>query len=281
MPTTRALGLATLTPIATDRGWTSHWSVYLLPFLAALDLGLMVLAGTGVDLLRPRHLLIPGLVSLSIVGLSLAVGRIDLDVAPFETWLRARGFLIPQAHRANCTQTFLTLASVLNLRYVDAYPARFGANSRSRLLAAPEIENNRLAALLKARGYRFVFLPTAYAAQVSCTNRKLQALTETLQREAPVPPIILIQGDHGHGRMGHPVLPLTPWLPAELVEERLSPFAAYALPGLPPDSLRPGITSVNIMRLVLRHYFGADLPPLDDGSYWSSTQHPYHFTRVH
>ena len=508
--------------------------LYALPVLAAVDLGLMVLARTGVDLLRPRYLLIPGLVSFSIVGLSLAVARMlargpaqvaliavllvmavgtlgdasealrygsalhliggeptvallyvlavtgpilaarqptrpllawcwfagltlgllfafttvsivlqlgadlsppiepgirstpsqtrrppdiyllvmdkytapdllerhyDLRVAPFEAWLRAHDFLIPQAHRSNYTLTFLTLASMLNLRYVDDYPARFGATARSRMLAAPEIENNRLAAFLKERGYRFIFLPSAfdvtrrnryadlqlpdprdvradftvawyrssalpvlhrfacaalgceaarwpyisesadvldakfnrlahlpradrptfvlahlllphepylyradcsrrppywpaadtgtaagavraaYAAQVSCTNRKLQVLIEALQRAAPVPPIILIQGDHGHGRMGHPVLPLAR-LPDELVEERLSPFAAYSLPGLPRDSLHPGITPVNVMRLVLRHYLGADLPRLEDASYWSSTQHPYRFTRV-
>jgi hypothetical protein len=323
-----------------------------------------------------------------------------LDIAPFVGWLRTHGFAIPPEHRSNYTQTFLTLASVLNLRYLDDYPDRFGISARSRTLAGPEIENSRLAAFLRQRGYRFVFVPSAfdvtrrnryadlqipdprdvrpdftvawyrstaipvlhrlgcavigcdatrwpyvsesaevletkfrdlarlarteqptfvlahlllphepylyradcsrrhpywppadtgrderpvrlaYAEQIQCTNRKLQALIEAIQLEAPVPPILLIQSDHGHGRMGHPVLPLGWWLPSELVEERLSPFAAYALPGLCPDSLYPGITPVNVMRLVLRHYFGADLPPLEDASYWSSTGQPYDFRRV-
>jgi hypothetical protein len=325
----------------------------------------------------------------------------DLDITSFEDWLQTHGFVIPQEHRSNYTQTFLTLASALNLRYLDDYPARFGTSARSRALAGPDIENNRLAAFLQQHGYRFVFLPSvfdvtrrnryadlqlpdprdvradftvawyrstaipvlhrlgcavfgcdatrwpyisesadvldakfrhlarvarteqptfvlahlllphepylyradcsrrppywpeadigvnarlvreAYAAQVQCTNRKLQALIEVIQRESSVSPIILIQSDHGHGRMGPTVLPLEAGLPRELVEERLSPFAAYALPGVPPDSLYPGITPVNVMRLMLRHYFGAGVPPLEDASYWSTTRQPFAFTRVY
>jgi hypothetical protein len=34
------------------------------------------------------------------------------------------------------------------------------------------------------------------------------------------------------------------------------------------------------MRLVLRYYFGADLPRLEDASYWSPTVAPYQFTRI-
>lgn len=508
----------------------------MLPAVAVVDFGLMLLAGTGLDLVRARHLLIPGVTSVAIVGLSLAMGRLldreparvgliamllviaigtmgdlsealreawalhlvggepgiallyilgltglilailqparpvlawcrsaglalgilftftavrivrqvganrppsvehgirshgtpasrwpdiyllvmdkytaprllhrhyGLDVTPFADWLRTQGFVIPQDHRSNYTQTFLTLASALNLRYVDDYPARFGSSARSRASAGRDIENNRLAAFLQQHGYRFAFLPSAfdvtrrnryadlqlpdprdvradftvawyrstaipvlhrlgcavlgcdatrwpyisesadvldakfrdlarvarteqptfvlahlllphepylyrgdcskrrpywpeadigvhagsvrdaYAAQVQCTNRKLQALIEVIQREASVPPIILIQSDHGHARMGHPVLPLGAGLPQELVEERLSPFAAYALPGMSPDSLYSGITPVNVMRLMLRHYFGADLPPLEDASYWSTTRQPLAFTRVY
>jgi hypothetical protein len=37
---------------------------------------------------------------------------------------------------------------------------------------------------------------------------------------------------------------------------------------------------VNAARLVLRHYFGADLPPLEDASYWSTEGRPFDFVRV-
>jgi hypothetical protein len=323
-----------------------------------------------------------------------------VDLAPFEAWLTSRGFLLPVHQRTNYTQTFLVLSSMLNMRYVDDYPARFGSRAQSRLLARPDIENNRLVAFLKEQGYRFVFVPSAfdvtrsnryanlqvpepahvladfpiawyrtsalpvlhrvacqvlgcdatrwpyvsesaeeldrkftqlgalppseqptfvfahlllphepylyrsdcshrpafwpevdtgmvaslvrdaYAEQVVCTNRKLQSLIVAIQQRAEVPPIILIQGDHGHGRMGHPVFPLSNLVPKELVDERLTPFAAYALPGLPAESLPEGITPVNVVRLVLRHYLNADLDPLPDRSYWSPTNQPFAFTLV-
>jgi hypothetical protein len=42
------------------------------------------------------------------------------------------------------------------------------------------------------------------------------------------------------------------------------------------DSIGP----VNAMRAVMRFYYGVDLPPLPEASYWSSDDHPYEFTRV-
>ena len=319
-----------------------------------------------------------------------------LDNRPFETWLRTRGFLLPVGQRTNYPQTFLVLASLLNLRYLDDYAERY--RGRSRLAAVPDIRNNRLVAFLRTKGYRFVFAPSAfdvarqnpyadeqlpspaevrpelqvlwdrntalpalralacwvegcsvyqppyppesaaavetklaalgklaperptfvfahillphepyiyhadcsrrapywpesdsgddaeaqrdaYREQVTCTNRKLMSLVTAIQRNAHAPPVILIQSDHGHGRLGRPVPPLQE-SSADGVEERLSPFAAYALPGLPPDSLYPGISPVNVMRLVLRHYFGAALPPLEDRIYWSTTSSPFEFTRL-
>jgi hypothetical protein len=41
------------------------------------------------------------------------------------------------------------------------------------------------------------------------------------------------------------------------------------------------ITPVNVTRLVLRHYFSAELPPVADVMYWSATTKPYAFERVH
>ena len=57
-------------------------------------------------------------------------------------------------------------------------------------------------------------------------------------------------------------------------------FSAYRLPGVDPSSVSDSITPVNVMRLVLRHYFGADLPPVEDISYWSSETHPLQFDRI-
>ena len=102
---------------------------------------------------------------------------------------------------------------------------------------------------------------------------------DALQRRSSTPPIILLQSDHGHGRLGRlaPSLEaVAPWQ----VAERRAVFAAYALPGVPPDEVSDSITPVNIIRLVLRHYFKADLPNRPDVTYWSGWTRPYRFTRL-
>jgi hypothetical protein len=119
----------------------------------------------------------------------------------------------------------------------------------------------------------------AYREQVECTDRHLEKLVQAIRQHASVPPIILIQSDHGHGRLGWPV-PSLKDSPPDRVEERISPFSAYALPGLPSDSLYPGITPINVIRLLLRYYFGADTPPLEDRTYWADTWRPYEFDRI-
>jgi hypothetical protein len=57
-------------------------------------------------------------------------------------------------------------------------------------------------------------------------------------------------------------------------------FAAYLLPGAPPGLVYDSISPLNAMRAVMRYYYGLDLPPLADASYWSSSKRPYDFTRV-
>ncbi|HEY9506289.1 MAG TPA: sulfatase-like hydrolase/transferase [Gemmatimonadales bacterium] len=122
-------------------------------------------------------------------------------------------------------------------------------------------------------------LKRAYVEQIECLNRKLLVLVDALQRRSSTPPIILLQSDHGHGRLGRlaPSLEaVAPWQ----VAERRAVFAAYALPGVPPDEVSDSITPVNIIRLVLRHYFKADLPNRPDVTYWSGWTRPYRFTRL-
>ena len=120
----------------------------------------------------------------------------------------------------------------------------------------------------------------AYLDQIRCLNRKVAALVTRLQNRSPVPPVIVIQGDHGHGLLGRN-LPgfseVRPWQ----VADRSSAFAAYAVPGMPLSVVPDSITLLNGMRLVLRQAFGADLPPLEDATYWSSFDRPYRFTSVH
>jgi hypothetical protein len=117
-----------------------------------------------------------------------------------------------------------------------------------------------------------------YLDQIRCANRKLATLVDAILARSTRPPVILLQADHGHGRIGH--LPPFEKLKAYQLRERMSVFAAYRLPGVPDSAVRDSVTPVNVLRLVLRHYFGADLPPLEDMSYWGLEDKPFDLVRV-
>jgi hypothetical protein len=117
-----------------------------------------------------------------------------------------------------------------------------------------------------------------YLDQISCANRKLTALVDTILARSHHPPVILLQSDHGHGRIGR--LPALEFVNGDRVDERMAAFAAYLLPGVEAGRITDSITPVNAMRLLLAHYFGADLSSLPDVSYWSSEDRPLEFVRI-
>ncbi|MGH9892003.1 MAG: hypothetical protein ACREA0_08485 [bacterium] len=117
-----------------------------------------------------------------------------------------------------------------------------------------------------------------YLDQISCVNRKVAALVDSILTRSRRPPVILIQADHGHGRLGR--LPEYEKVSAYQLRERMSAFSAYLLPGVGAGGVGDSITPVSAMRLVLRHYFGADLPPMEDASYWSTEERPFEFVRI-
>ena len=117
-----------------------------------------------------------------------------------------------------------------------------------------------------------------YLDQIRCANRKLTTVVDSILSRSRRPAVILLQSDHGHGRIGH--LPPFEKLNAYQLRERMSVFAAYRLPGIPPGAVRDSVTPVNALRLTLRHYFGADLPPLEDASYWGLEDKPFDLVRI-
>jgi hypothetical protein len=117
-----------------------------------------------------------------------------------------------------------------------------------------------------------------YLDQISCTNRKVEALVDSILTRSRHPPVILIQADHGHGRLGN--LPEYEQVSASQLRERMSVFSAYHLPGVGTGSVGDSITPVSVTRLVLRHYFGADLPPIQDASYWAADGRPTELVRI-
>jgi hypothetical protein len=104
-----------------------------------------------------------------------------------------------------------------------------------------------------------------YLNQVQFLNKKLLQAVDTILSESDVPPVIIIQGDHG------------PWLQPK--EKRMWILAALYLPGY-QDELYPAISPVNFFRVVFNSYFGGKYELLDDISYFSPVPKLYEFSKV-
>lgn len=103
----------------------------------------------------------------------------------------------------------------------------------------------------------------AYTNQIAFINKLvLETIKEILAR-SEVPPVILLQSDHGL---------------AESV--RNANLMAYYLPEGGEQALYPEITPVNSFRIVFNHYFGAEYPLLPDIARSATYQDPYNFTIV-
>jgi hypothetical protein len=107
----------------------------------------------------------------------------------------------------------------------------------------------------------------------------VKAVVERILQDSPAPPIILLQSDHGHGRMIAQIPDMAKVTP-DRIAERADIFAAYYLPGVDPRVVYDSISPVNVFRIVFRAYFGAPLERLPDETYWSSVALPFKFTHV-
>lgn len=117
----------------------------------------------------------------------------------------------------------------------------------------------------------------AYLEQLQCTNRLVRRLVDRLLERSDRPPVILLQSDHGYALGAPRSLDRST---ADYVAERIDPFAAYHLPGVDPEVVSEEFTAVNLFRLVLGEYFGADLPLIEDAAYWSAFRRPYDLVRI-
>jgi hypothetical protein len=88
--------------------------------------------------------------------------------------------------------------------------------------------------------------------------KRIIRLVDAILKDAPQPPIIIIQGDHGfrgsaNGRQQVPV-----------GDEWTRILNAYHLPGNAREKLYPAISPVNSFRLIFNHYFGTSFSLLPD-----------------
>ena len=101
-------------------------------------------------------------------------------------------------------------------------------------------------------------IAAAYVDQVRFVNKETLEVIDTLIQKSEIPPLIIVQGDHG------PLPDLT-----KEASQRLPILNAYSLPGIQMEKiLYSSISPVNSFRVVLNSYFGQDLPLLEDVSYF-------------
>lgn len=77
----------------------------------------------------------------------------NYDNSSFVDFLKTKGFVIPENSTSNYPKTFESLASSLNMEYLD-YLAKF-KNSSDLTVVAPLIENNNALNFLKTLGYKY------------------------------------------------------------------------------------------------------------------------------
>ena len=101
-----------------------------------------------------------------------------------------------------------------------------------------------------------------YTDQLDFISREIVQSIQKMLEESTVPPIIILQGDHG------------PW--KQQGENRVSILNAYYLPGH-EDSVYSAISPVNSFRVIFNEYFNTNYPLLDDVSYESPYVNVYDF----
>ena len=119
----------------------------------------------------------------------------------------------------------------------------------------------------------------AYVEQVRCVNLQLETFIRHVLEKSARPPIIILQADHGNGRFPFGRPPDLGDISLDQLTERTDIFAAYYLPGA-HVVLYDSITPINVLPIILRTYFGAAIPPLEDHTYYSSWGQPYRFTQI-
>ena len=86
------------------------------------------------------------------------------DNTKFIRWLEDRGFYVAHDSHSNYNSTYTSLASSLNLKYINYLSEEVGKRSQDMGPLHHMIEDNSLMRFLKSRGYKFVFFGTGYAA---------------------------------------------------------------------------------------------------------------------
>jgi len=92
----------------------------------------------------------------------------DYENTEFLQFLEDSGFYVAEKSHSNYATTFLSLASSLNLRFVNREAEIMGRHSDERGPLYELIRNNDVARYLQVHGYRFIHLNSTYGATARC-----------------------------------------------------------------------------------------------------------------
>ena len=304
------------------------------------------------------------------------------DNEDFLNLLRERDFIVASNSRTNYVHTASSLASSLNMEYVNYLTERYNQRSDDHTIPFQMIKNNRLSRSLKSIGYSFVsfnskksqgndnpfadknidyplrfdfddfdsllinntilqpFLAVTeirrnrealrynldqlsdlpnyadkpvfvfahfvaphppfyfdkncerepilandsynkekYYGMLLCINKQIIEAVDNILDKSQVPPIIVIQGDHGSDLSRQFIIEYEDLDKTE-VDERTNILNAYYVPNVDRGIWYDSITPVNSWRMILKHYYGAEIDLLPDKTYWSEKKTPYIFIEV-
>lgn len=105
----------------------------------------------------------------------------------------------------------------------------------------------------------------------------IKAISRILE-SSRIPPIIILQSDHGPDFYGSELTHSGKELPTmDDIAARFSILNAYYLPGTSHAQIYDTITPVNTFRVIFNAYFGADFKTLSDRNYYSPDGAPFNF----
>ena len=101
-----------------------------------------------------------------------------------------------------------------------------------------------------------------YAEQITYVNQRMLTIIKNILAGSKTPPVIILQGDHGHA------------VDNLKSEETFRILNAYYLPQGGNAKIYPTITPVNSFRLIFSQYFNQNYPLLPDKSVWINPSFP-------
>ncbi len=91
-----------------------------------------------------------------------ALEELGFDNSEFTDYLESRGFSVAHDSKSNYSQTFMALASVLDMDYINDVVKGMRGRDRTRLNAV--IHKNKVARVLRKNGYRYVHVASGWGA---------------------------------------------------------------------------------------------------------------------